>query len=204
MQSSPGTSASALKSPPYLENTLPGSSFGDLGWSDLFNWDSSPPSDSSYRHSPVSTPSPLLVPAPHPPEPFPFGSPCRGSRWTENVVQTPRKCDTGCSCMSEPACYNSALELASELRRAATVLSRSLNHCYGYPCTLGTKISELESLTMYVAHTTCNGTQFTLIVQECPPHRSRLSRCFGRIRGPCTGSWGIPAGYHCAIWGTAA
>ncbi|KAJ7096260.1 hypothetical protein C8R44DRAFT_372021 [Mycena epipterygia] len=153
MQSSPGTSASALKSPPYLETTLPGpSSFGDLAWSDLFNWDSSPPSDSSYRHSPVSTPSPL-VPASRPPEPFPFGSPCRGSRWTENMVQIPRKCDTSCSCMSEPACYNSALELASELRRAATVLSRSLNHCYEYPCTLRTKICELESLTMNALRT---------------------------------------------------
>ncbi|KAJ6586983.1 hypothetical protein DFH09DRAFT_241376 [Mycena vulgaris] len=134
---------SPLRSPSYVDINLQ-PPFGDIPWSNLFNWDSRS-SDSSYSRSPGSTPSPLLIPASRPPDPFP----CLDSTWNQNVA-IPGKSDPGCNCMSEAACYNITLDLASELRRAGASLSRSLNHCFGSPsgCILSAKISELESFTM--------------------------------------------------------
>lgn len=143
---SPGSLVSSPKSPPYVEPDLVGlPSLGDMAWADLLNWDS-PKSSDSYSQSPVSTPSPLPAPSSrrHEPSP-PLVHNCHGSRWS---AENPRKCDTGCDCLNEPACYNTAVDLASELYRAATVMERSLNHYFGPPCALNTKISELKELTM--------------------------------------------------------
>ncbi|KAJ7178484.1 hypothetical protein C8R43DRAFT_460754 [Mycena crocata] len=136
---------SPLKSPSYADVPFHNlTSFGEMAWSNLLNWDSSGSSDSSCSRSPLSTPSPLLVSASRSPQPLP---PCHGSPWTQNV-QIARKPDPDCTCMTEPACHNIAVELASDLRRAATVLSRSCNHCFGSSsCTLSTKICELELFT---------------------------------------------------------
>ncbi|KAJ7770181.1 hypothetical protein DFH07DRAFT_268066 [Mycena maculata] len=149
-RSPPSALASLPKSPSKVDvdPTLPNlSSFGDIPWADLLNWNSPGSSESAYSHSPVSTPSPLLVSASRWPEASPpFVHSCHSSPWN---AQVPRKPDTGgCDCLSEPACYNTAVELASELRRAAAVMDRSLSHCFGPTCTLNTKISELEALTM--------------------------------------------------------
>ncbi|KAJ6593961.1 hypothetical protein B0H19DRAFT_43146 [Mycena capillaripes] len=141
LHSSPRSPASSLKAA-YPDGALENPS--SFGWSDLLNWESSGSSDSSYSRSPVSTPSPLLVSASRPSESL------SGLPWNNNMP-VPIKYETGCSCMSEPACYNATVELASELRRASAVLSRSLNHCFGSQCPLNTKIRELESLTVYVA-----------------------------------------------------
>ncbi|KAJ7497354.1 hypothetical protein FB451DRAFT_228081 [Mycena latifolia] len=138
----PGAPASPLRSPPYIDVNLPRlSSFGDMPWSDLLNWDSSS-SGSSYSYSPGSTPSPLLISASRPPEP---SFPCQDPTWNQTLT---KKSDPDCNCMSEAACYNTALQLANELRRAARSLPRSLSHCFGSPCTLTAKICELESFIM--------------------------------------------------------
>lgn len=60
--------------------------------------------------------------------------------------------------MSEPACYNAAVDLALELRKAATVLARSVNHCFGSSCLFSTKIRELESLAVYAVQSTLRET----------------------------------------------
>ncbi|KAJ7783241.1 hypothetical protein B0H16DRAFT_1496065 [Mycena metata] len=154
---SPASSSSylALKLPVYAGpgatiQSLP--TFGDLGWTDLLNWESSGSSDSSYSRSPLSTPSPLLVPASRsldflaPPatatrHELPWLLDVRGSQKAPSRL-------TACSCLNEPICYNTTAELASELRRATTVMARSLNHCFAAPCALGTKIHELETLVV--------------------------------------------------------
>ncbi|KAJ7901896.1 hypothetical protein B0H14DRAFT_2428561 [Mycena olivaceomarginata] len=137
--------AASLKSPSDAEAALQ-PSLGDPAWADLLNWEStgSSPSTSSYSHSPISTPSPLVS----------------ASRLQESL--SPGKslpgfvlepCHAGftkfpslATCLSELVCYATTVELASELRRASTVLSRSLNHCFGSPCSLSTRIHELESI----------------------------------------------------------
>ncbi|KAJ7251490.1 hypothetical protein B0H12DRAFT_1119216 [Mycena haematopus] len=139
--------ASSFKSPWYTDAVLH-PSIGDTAWADMLNWESSgsSPSTSSNAHSPISTPSPLLV---------------SGSRLHDSLPRSPWKCTAQgprnperCNCLGELVCYTTALELASELQRASTVLSRSLNHCFGAPCALSTKIHELESFIGYAAPST--------------------------------------------------
>ncbi|KAJ6499242.1 hypothetical protein C8R45DRAFT_109050 [Mycena sanguinolenta] len=121
-------------------------SIGDTAWADMLNWETSAssPSTSSNTHSPLSTPlstpSPLLVSASHPQDPLP------GSPWSHPAPAHDPRMPVRCSCLNELVCYATTLEIASELRRASAVLSRSLNHCFGTPCALSTKIHELESV----------------------------------------------------------
>ncbi|KAJ7188172.1 hypothetical protein C8R46DRAFT_1053905 [Mycena filopes] len=135
---SPASSSSTSVSPlAHVNGTL--SAFRDLGWTDLLNWESSGSSDSSYSRSPLSTPSPLLGSASRSPEFLPSGG-RREPPWLGPAA--------ACSCLSEPICYNTTVELASELRRASAVMSRSLNHSFGAPCALSMKICELETLAI--------------------------------------------------------
>ncbi|KAF8210337.1 hypothetical protein K438DRAFT_2011751 [Mycena galopus ATCC 62051] len=131
--------ASSSKSPSYAEAALQ-PSVGDIAWADVLNWESSgsSPSTSSNSRSPISTPSPLLVSAAR------LHQSLLDSPWNQ-PVHGPQKPEP-CNCLSELGCYTATVELASALRRASTILSRSLNHCFGAPCALSTKIRELESL----------------------------------------------------------
>lgn len=157
-----------------------------MTWANLLNWDSPTSSESAYSYSPISTPSPGLVSGSRPPAPSPpFVRSCHVS------VQTPRTFAFNCGCLSEPACYNTAVELASELRRAAEIMDRSLDHCFGPPCALSMKISELEALTRSVSetHSICITLYSILTDQKCPPERPYLSRCTGNLAGSCTSPW---------------
>ncbi|KAJ6499952.1 hypothetical protein C8R47DRAFT_1109742 [Mycena vitilis] len=139
LHSSPRSSGSSLKDLPYADAALENSPY--FQWTDLLNW------ESSASSSPVSTPSPLLVSASQCPESLPPMGICHFLPWNHNSPAAM----TACNCMSEPACYNAAMQLVSELRSASIVLSRSLNHCLGSQCVLSTKIRDLESLVVYVA-----------------------------------------------------
>ncbi|KAJ7462368.1 hypothetical protein B0H11DRAFT_109624 [Mycena galericulata] len=154
--SPPGVPTSSPMSSPHGDPSLLGlSSLGDISWADLLHWDSPRSSDSAYSHSPISTPSPLVMSGFRPPEPSPpvVRHDCHGN------AHLARKVNSGCDCLREPACYNMAVELGSQLRRVATVMNRSLGHCFGTPCPLNTKISELEALTrsaIRILHTNLN------------------------------------------------
>ncbi|KAJ7045577.1 hypothetical protein C8F04DRAFT_440728 [Mycena alexandri] len=148
---SPASSSSnlALKLPAYVSPDASLPTFGDLRWTDLLNWESSQSSDSSYSRSPLSTPSPL-VSASRSPEFLPptATATCHESPWLPDARGPHKAPLTACSCLNEPICYNTTVELASELRRASAAMSRSLNHCFGAPCALSTKIRELETLAV--------------------------------------------------------
>ncbi|KAF7376200.1 hypothetical protein MSAN_00035100 [Mycena sanguinolenta] len=145
---------SAVRSPaspsPSNSNAALHPPIGDTAWADILNWEpsESSPSSSSNTHSLPSTPSPLLVSASRshdllPDQPWNYPAPAHDPR-------TP----VLCNCLNELVCYTTTLELASELRRVSAILSRSLNHCFGAPCALSTKIRELESLVVHALQDT--------------------------------------------------
>jgi hypothetical protein len=54
--------------------------------------------------------------------------------------------DGHCGCLNEVASYNVVLELSLRLRKAADVLSRSMNHRFSSGCLLDQRIAELDAL----------------------------------------------------------
>ncbi|PPQ67245.1 hypothetical protein CVT25_005829 [Psilocybe cyanescens] len=54
----------------------------------------------------------------------------------------------GCSCLHDPASYNTMLELSLRLRKASDILGQSSSHHNGGYCHLHQRISELDSFTI--------------------------------------------------------
>ncbi|KAJ7680386.1 hypothetical protein DFH06DRAFT_415615 [Mycena polygramma] len=187
LHSSPGSSGSSLKDLSYADAALENSPY--FQWIDLLNW------ESSASSSPVSTPSPLLVSASQCPESLPPSSICHVLPWNHNSPAAMRP-DAACNCMSEPACYNAAIELVTELRSASTVLSRSLNHCLGSQCVLSTKVRDLESLVVNAlqhARLCPNTVAPTWIQVFRPPHFRPDEQQVKMGRDPLWDENGLPA-----------